>query len=61
MRVSVARSRFNELATDGRVRHWREAIESGHIKVSGPEQIRWLISNVVARHEERARTPKARR
>ncbi|MGI8805042.1 MAG: hypothetical protein ACR2IN_05040 [Thermoleophilaceae bacterium] len=61
VRVAVARSHFNELATDGRVRHWREAIESGHMKVTGPEQILKLVANVVARHDERARTPKTRR
>jgi len=61
VRVSVARSHFNQLAADGRVRHWREAIESGHVKVTGPEQILKLVANVVARHDERARTPKTRR
>lgn len=61
VRVEVARSHFNELATDGRVRHWQEAIESGQVKVTGPEQILRLVANVVARHDERARTPKTRR
>ncbi|MBA2256734.1 MAG: hypothetical protein H0W05_05925 [Thermoleophilaceae bacterium] len=61
VRVAVARSHFNELAADGRVRHWREAIESGHVKVTGPEPILELVANVVARHDERARTPKTRR
>jgi hypothetical protein len=61
VRVSAPRSHFNELATEGRVRHWREAIESGHVKVTGPEQILRLVANVVARHDERARTPKTRR
>ncbi len=61
VRVSVPRSHFNELAADGRVRQWREAIESGHVKVTGPEPILELVANVVARHDERARTPKTRR
>ena len=61
VRVTVARSHFNELAADGRVRHWREAIESGNVKVTGPEPILELVANVVARHDERARTPKTRR
>jgi hypothetical protein len=60
VRVSVARTHFNELATDGRLRDWREAIENGHVSVSGPDQILKLVGNVVAREEERARTPKAR-
>jgi len=61
VRVTVARSHFNELATEGRVRQWREAIQSGHVKVTGPEPILELVANVVARHDERARTPKTRR
>ncbi len=61
VRISVARSHFNELAGAGDVRHWREAIEAGHVKVTGPDQILKLVANVAARQEERARTPKARR
>lgn len=60
VQVSVPRSHFNKLAGDGRVRDWREAIESGHVKVTGPDQILRLIANVVARQEERSRTPKGR-
>ena len=56
VRVSVARSHFNELASEGRVRDWHEAIESGHVRVTGPEQILKLIENVVRREEERSRT-----
>jgi hypothetical protein len=60
VRISAPRSHFNELVADGRAREWREAIQSGHVKVSGPDQILRLVANVVARQEERARTPKAR-
>jgi hypothetical protein len=61
VRVTASRSHFNELAVDGRVRHWREAIGAGHVKVTGPDQILKLVANVVARQEERSRAPKARR
>lgn len=61
VRLSVSRSHFNELARDGGTRHWREAFEKGHAKASGPDQILRLVANVVARQEERARTPKTRR
>ncbi len=61
MRLSIARSHFNELATDGHVGDWREAFETGHAKVSGAEQIQKLVANVVARQEQRARAPKTRR
>lgn len=60
VRISIPRSHFNELAEDGNVKHWREAFEGGQAKASGQEQILRLIAAVVTRHEERARTPKAR-
>lgn len=60
VRVSVARSHFNELAAEGKIKHWREAFEHGDVKATGPEQILKLIANVVERHEQRSRTRKAR-
>ena len=60
VRLSVPRSHFNELAEDGKVRHWREAFESGTVKASGPAEILKLIQSVVARQEERTRTRKLR-
>jgi hypothetical protein len=56
--VSMPRSHFNELATDGRVKHYREAYEQGQIKVSGDPGIQKLIAQVISRHEERGRTKK---
>ncbi len=56
--VSMPRSHFNELAQEGRVSHYREAYEHGHIKVSGDPGVQRLIGQVVVRHEERARTRK---
>jgi hypothetical protein len=60
VRLSVPRSHFNELATDGRVKDWREAFEHGHVKAEGSPEILKLIANVVERQEERARTRKVR-
>jgi hypothetical protein len=57
--LSVSRSHFNELATKGRVRDWREAFEHGDAKATGIEQVMKLIVNVVERQEERARLRKA--
>ena len=57
--VSVSRSHFNELATKGRVRDWRDAFEHGDAKATGIEQVIKLIVNVVERQEERARLRKA--
>ena len=47
--VSVARSHFNELAEDGRLRHWVEAYEHGHVKVSGDPAVLQLLGNVIQR------------
>ena len=58
--VSVARSHFNELANDGRLKHWIDAYRQGHVKVSGEPGVLKLVGNVIERHEARARTPKVR-
>ncbi len=58
--VSVARSHFNQLAVDGTIGHWRDAIEAGQVRVTGPDQLLKLIANVVARQGQRARTRNAR-
>ena len=60
MRLSVPRSHFNELAREGKVRHWREAFQSGTVKATGPAEILKLIQNVVEKQEERGRTRKLR-
>jgi hypothetical protein len=60
VRIEVQRARFNELATKGHVRDWRDAFEKGEAKATGVEQVMKLIVNVVDRHEERSRTRKAK-
>jgi hypothetical protein len=60
VRLSVSRSHFNELATKGHVRDWREAFEKGEANATGIDQVMKLIVNVVERQEERSRTRKAR-
>jgi hypothetical protein len=59
VRLMVPRSHFNELATKGHVRDWREAFAKGDAKATGIEQVLKLIVNVVERQEERSRTRKA--
>ena len=58
LEVSIARSHFNELAEDGKLKDWRKAYDEGHIKVSGDRQVQRLIAEVVNRHQQRARTRK---
>ena len=60
VRLSVPRSEFNELATKGQVKDWREAFAHGEAKATGIEQVLKLIVNVVERQEERSRTRKAK-
>jgi len=60
VRLEVTRSHFNELAAEGRVRHWRAAFAHGDAKATGVDQILRLIVQVVEKQEERARTRKAR-
>jgi len=60
VRLQVTRSHFNELASDGSVRNYREAYETGQIKVTGDPNIQKLIAQVVERHEARTRTKKVR-
>jgi hypothetical protein len=53
--VSVARSHFNELAEDGRLRDWAEAYELGHVRVTGDSAVIKLLGNVIERQRARAR------
>ena len=47
--VSVSRSHFNELAAEGRLKHWVDAYEHGHVRVSGDAAVMKLIGNVIQR------------
>lgn len=60
VRIEIPRARFNELATKGHVRDWREAFQHGDAKATGIDQVMKLIVNVVDRQEERSRTRKAK-
>jgi hypothetical protein len=53
--VSVARSDFNELAADGRLRNWADAYERGQVRVSGDAAVTKLLGNVIQRQLGRSR------
>jgi hypothetical protein len=53
--IVIPRSHFNELAKDGRLRHWAEAYRTGHVKVSGEPAVVSLLGNVIQRQLSRAR------
>jgi hypothetical protein len=53
--VSVARSHFNELATEGRLRDWAEAYTRGHVRVTGDGAVIKLLGAVIQRQRGRER------
>jgi hypothetical protein len=57
--LEIPRAKFNDLASKGQVKDWREAFEHGDAKATGIEQVMRLIVQVVERHEERGRTRRA--
>jgi hypothetical protein len=61
LRVDMRREFFNVMAREGKVPDWIEAFTYGQAKATGPEQFLRLIINVVEKHQERERTPRARR
>ena len=57
--VILPRSRFNQLAEKGKLPQWRDAYESGQIRVGGDPEIQKLIGTVIERHMARTRLKKA--
>lgn len=53
--ISVPRSHFNELAKEGTLRHWAEAYDHGHVKVTGDPAVVKLLGNVFERRLARSR------
>ena len=60
LHVSVPRSHFNELAADGKLKHWHEAYDHGHVKVEGDPRVQQLVGGVIAKAEARQKLRKAR-
>jgi hypothetical protein len=60
LHVSIPRSHFNELAEDGRVSHWHEAYDHGHVKVEGDPNVQKLLGKVIGQAEARSQLKKAR-
>ncbi len=59
IKVSIPRTHFNELAADGRARHWHEAYDHGHIKVEGDPNVQKLLGKVIEQAEARSQLKKA--
>jgi hypothetical protein len=58
--VSMPRSHFNELATEGLISDWHRAYQEGHVKATGNADVLKLLGTVVERHEARAKLRRAR-
>ncbi len=60
LHVSIPRSHFNELAADGKLKHWHEAYDHGHVKVEGDPRVQQLVGGIMAKAEARSHLKKAR-
>jgi len=60
LQISMPRSEFNELADDGDLEHWREALEHGQIKVGGDPDVIKLLGTVIDKHMARSRLKRVR-
>ena len=60
LHVSIPRSHFNELVADGKLKHWHEAYDHGHVKVEGDPRVQKLVGGVMAKAEARSQLKKAR-
>ena len=60
LHVSIPRSHFNELASEGKLTHWHEAFDHGHVKVEGDPRVQQLVGGVIVKAEARSRLRKAR-
>jgi hypothetical protein len=60
LHVSIPRSHFNELAADGKLKHWHEAFDHGHVKVEGDPRVQQLVGGIMAKAEARSHLKKAR-
>jgi len=60
VRLEIPRARFNDLATKGSVKEWRQAFAHGDARATGVEQVMRLIVQVVEKQEERARLKRAK-
>ncbi|MEA2472928.1 MAG: hypothetical protein QOE06_843 [Thermoleophilaceae bacterium] len=52
--VSIPRTHFNELARDGRLGHWVDAYDHGHVNVAGDSAVVKLVGAVIQRQLQRA-------
>jgi hypothetical protein len=59
LRVTIPRTMFNILASDGELADWHEAYDHGHLKVEGDPRVQRLIGSVIMKREARSHLKKA--
>jgi hypothetical protein len=59
LEISMSRAHFNELAERPSLARWREAYESGHVKIGGDPEIRRVLATVIERQMARSRLRRA--
>ena len=60
LEVAISRPDFNRLAEKGTLAEWREAFDSGRVKVTGDRDIQRLLATVIDRQMARTRLKRAR-
>jgi hypothetical protein len=60
LEITLARSHFNELAEDGKIKDWREAYEHGDVKIGGDPDVVKLLGTVIGKHEARSQLRRVR-
>src|SRR5262249_27890449 len=58
IQISMNRADFNELAESGTIADWREAYETGHVRIVGDSRIKSLVGSLIEREEARRRVRK---
>lgn len=60
LEITLARSQFNELAEDGKIKDWHDAYEHGDVKIGGDPDVIKLLGTVISKHESRAQMRRVR-
>lgn len=58
--ISIPRADFNELAPEGDLWAWRDAIEHGQMKVGGDPDVVKLLGTVIGKHMARSQFKRVR-
>ncbi len=60
LNISLPRADFNQLAEDGDLEAWREALDHGRLKISGDRDVVSLLGTVIEKHMARGHFKRVR-